>query len=85
MSKMVNGKKVFLSVAETTALEESWAEEVLTQEKIAWLKNRRGPTGYKTIETQLDMLYNDKINNTTTWVDHVADVKTRYPKPEQAE
>jgi hypothetical protein len=37
---------------------------------------------YKPITEQLDMIYWDQVNNTTNWKDHIADVKTTYPKPE---
>ena len=35
---------------------------------------------YKPIGEQLDMQYWDKINGTTTWEDHIAEVKAEYPK-----
>lgn len=36
---------------------------------------------YKSIEEQLDMQYWDKVNGTTTWQDHINEVKTNNPKP----
>jgi hypothetical protein len=30
---------------------------------------------------QLDMQYHDSVDDTTTWVDHVAGVKAEHPKP----
>lgn len=36
---------------------------------------------YAPLKEQLDMLYWDKINNTTTWQDHITEVKTNNPKP----
>jgi len=35
---------------------------------------------YGDIGTQLDMMYWDNVNGTTTWKDHVAQVKTDNPK-----
>lgn len=35
---------------------------------------------YKSVAEQLDMLYWDKVNNTNSWQEHIADVKTKYPK-----
>jgi len=35
---------------------------------------------YKPIGEQLDMQYWDKVNGTTTWEDHIAEVKAEYPK-----
>jgi hypothetical protein len=37
--------------------------------------------GYGSIADQLDMQYWDAVNGTTTWQDHVAQVKTDNPKP----
>lgn len=36
---------------------------------------------YLPIADQLDMQYHDSVNGTTTWVDHIAAVKAKYPKP----
>ena len=48
----------------------------------AWLRGRQDPvTGYATIQEQLDMQYNDMVNGTTTWFDHITKVKKDNPKP----
>ena len=54
--------------------------------KILYQKQRTGEAGttdtiYASIGDQLDMQYKDAINGTTTWKDHVAAVKAKYPKP----
>lgn len=36
---------------------------------------------YAPLKKQLEMQYDDSVNGTTTWTDHINDVKTRYPKP----
>ena len=36
---------------------------------------------YGSIAEQLDMQYWDLVNNTTTWKDHIAQVKSDNPKP----
>jgi len=36
---------------------------------------------YPAVQDQLDMQYHDSVNNTTTWADAVAKVKTDNPKP----
>lgn len=38
--------------------------------------------GYGTVGEQLDMQYWDLVNGTTTWKDHIAAIKSQYPKPE---
>lgn len=35
---------------------------------------------YPSIQEQLDMMYHDKKNNTTTWEDAIQAVKDAYPK-----
>jgi len=37
---------------------------------------------YASIQDQLDMQYWDSVNETTTWADHIAQVKADNPKPE---
>ena len=36
---------------------------------------------YGSIADQLDMMYWDGVNGTTTWSDHIAQVKSDNPKP----
>ena len=38
-------------------------------------------TIYASVGDQLDMQNKDAVNGTTTWKDHVAAVKAKYPKP----
>ena len=42
---------------------------------------RNRATAYASTGDQLDMQYWDSVNDTTTWKDHVASVKTQFPKP----
>ena len=49
-------------------------------------RQRTGEAGttdtiYLPLDQQLDMQYHDAVNGTTTWKDHVAAVKAKYPKP----
>ena len=49
-------------------------------------RQRTGEAGttdtiYASVGDQLDMQYKDAVNGTTTWKDHVAAVKAKYPKP----
>ena len=53
---------------------------------VLYRKQRTGEAGttdtiYASIGDQLDMQYKDAINGTTTWKDHIAAVKAKYPKP----
>ena len=36
---------------------------------------------YASTGDQLDMQYHDSVDGTTTWVDHVAAIKSAHPKP----
>jgi hypothetical protein len=52
---------------------------------ILYQKQRTGEAGttdtiYLPLAQQLDMQYWDSVNGTTTWKDHVAAVKAKYPK-----
>ena len=49
-------------------------------------RQRTGEAGttdtiYLPLPQQLDMQYWDSVNGTTTWKDHIAAVKAKYPKP----
>ena len=53
---------------------------------ILYKEQRTGEAGttdtiYLPLADQLDMQYWDSVNGTTTWKDHVAAVKAKYPKP----
>lgn len=37
---------------------------------------------YPSLSDQLDMIYWDKINGTTDWLDLISEIKAKYPKPE---
>jgi hypothetical protein len=48
----------------------------------AWLRlNYRGMREYPSIERQLELIYDDKINGTDLWAAAVLAVKEEYPKP----
>ena len=36
---------------------------------------------YKSVNEQLDMLYWDFTDGTTTWKNHIKEIKDKYPKP----
>ena len=49
------------------------------KQEYVYIADRRD--AYGSIADQLDMQYWDEVNGTTTWKDHVAKVKSDYPKP----
>ena len=78
-----DGKEISLNQSNIDA-----ARTTLNNEFAATLyqRQRTGEAGttdtiYASIGDQLDMQYKDAVNGTTTWKDHVAAVKAKYPKP----
>ena len=49
------------------------------EQQFGYIKARE--EAYGSIAEQLDMQYWDAVNGTTTWKDHVAQVKSDNPKP----
>ena len=47
--------------------------------ELSWEDSRIA--AYGSVGSQLDMQYWDGVNDTTVWVDHVAKVKSDFPKP----
>lgn len=79
MHKMVNGVQVELTAAEEAEILAQWAEYDAKKNRYNYIALR--VAAYASIEEQLDMQYKDEINGTHTWLDHITDVKARYPKP----
>jgi len=61
-----------------SAIETAHTEWQAEHDATQYQRNRAA--AYAPIGDQLDMQYWDAINDTTTWADHVADVKARFPK-----
>tara|TARA_R100001163_G_scaffold56279_1_gene43957 strand:+ start:327 stop:635 length:309 start_codon:yes stop_codon:yes gene_type:complete len=58
------------------------AKQSELQEAYASLQYQRDRAiAYAPLEEQLDMQYHDSVDGTTTWKDHIAEVKSKYPKP----
>ncbi len=71
-----DGNKVTLDNAKVTA-----ARKVLDDEAAAVKYQFDRAEAFTSIGDQLDMQYWDAVNGTSTWKDHVAAVKSKYPKP----
>ena len=59
-------------------------EAKIAEQKTAYDNNeyqRDRAVAYASIKDQLDMQYWDSVNGTTTWKDHIAQVKADNPKP----
>ena len=81
--KVVDGVQVDLTAEEVEATLNTWAENErarqLDEEANGYKVARQ--SAYASIQDQLDMQYWDNVNGTTTWKDHIAQVKSDNPKP----
>ncbi len=79
----INGVRVPLSEEEANNILNEWAENErarqLDEEANGYKVARQ--SAYASIQDQLDMQYWDNVNGTTTWKDHIAQVKSDNPKP----
>ena len=53
-----------------------------TKDELTEDVRQRRAAEYDLIGDQLDMMYHDLLDGTSTWEDHIAAVKTAHPKPE---
>jgi len=77
--KVVNGVKKEYTEEDKISLAKIRAAEKFDLQENGWLYARREQ--YLPIQDQLDMQYWDGVNGTTTWSDHIAQVKSDNPKP----
>ena len=70
-------KELNILTGEVTEHEDS--EVILPPDTRTYAEKRQ--LAYKPLAEQLDMMYWDKVNGTTTWQDHIDQVKTDNPKP----
>ena len=79
----INGERVQFTSEEETARDAEEAAAVKEKEdylKVKYKDDRK--IAYGDIGDQLDMQYKDLLDDTTTWKDFVAKVKSDNPKPE---
>ena len=81
--KVVDGVQVDLTAEEIETTLNTWADneraKQLDEEANGYKVARQ--SAYATIQDQLDMQYWDGVNGTTTWADHISQVKSDNPKP----
>lgn len=56
------------------------ANQKYHDQQFGYIESRK--LAYGSFGEQLDMQYKDLLNDTTTWKDHIAQVKADNPKPE---
>ena len=79
MNKIVNGEEVEIPANEAAEIQAKWNDADIEQAANQYKQDRA--TEYPSTETQLDMIYLDKVNNTSEWQTLIASIKAKYPKP----
>ena len=70
-----------LTEAEVEAKRAEWEASVAADKALSNVITRR-KAEYGPVEDQLDMQYWDSVHGTRIWLDHIAAVKAKHPKPE---
>ena len=78
--KQVNNERLEFDSADYDQAITDLANSKWNDQQFGYIQARQ--EAYGSIGDQLDMMYKDEVNNTTTWKDHVAQVKSDNPKPE---
>ncbi len=77
--KQVNNERLEFSDADYDQAVTDLANSKWNDQQFGYIQARQ--EAYGSIGDQLDMQYKDAVNGTTTWKDHVAQVKSDNPKP----
>jgi hypothetical protein len=80
MYKQVNNERLEFSQADYDQAIIDKANSMWNDQQFGYIQARQ--EAYGSIADQLDMQYWDSVNGTTTWADHIAQVKADNPKPE---
>ena len=78
--KQVNNERLEFSDADYAQAITDLANSKWNDQQFGYIQARQ--EAYGSIADQLDMQYWDAVNGTTTWKDHIAQVKSDNPKPE---
>ena len=79
LNKSVNGVVMELSDADYAQKKIDLGNSKWEEQQFGYIQARQ--EAYGSIADQLDMQYWDSVNDTTTWKDHIAQVKSDNPKP----
>ena len=80
MYKQVNNERLEFSSADYDQAITDLANSKWDTQQFGYVQARL--EAYGSVQDQLDMQYWDSVNGTTTWADHIAQVKSDNPKPE---
>ena len=78
--KSVNGERLPISDSDFEQMVIDCANSKWNDQQFGYIQARQ--QAYGSVQDQLDMQYWDGVNGTTTWADHIAQVKSDNPKPE---
>jgi hypothetical protein len=79
--KQINKQKLEFTVADYEQAIIDLANNKWNEQEFGYIQARQ--EAYGSIADQLDMQYKDLLNDTTTWKDHIAQVKSDNPKPSE--
>ena len=77
--KQVNNERLEFSASDYDQAIIDRANSKWNDQQFGYIQARQ--EAYGSIAEQLDMMYWDGVNGTTTWADHIAKVKSDNPKP----
>jgi hypothetical protein len=77
--KQVNNERLEFSDDDYSQAVTDLANSKWNDQQFGYIQARQ--EAYGSIADQLDMQYWDSVNGTTTWKDHIAQVKSDNPKP----
>jgi len=80
MYKQVNNERMEFSEADYAQAKTDLGNSKWQEQQFGYVQARQ--EAYGDLASQLDMQYWDSVNDTTTWKDHIAQVKADNPKPE---
>ena len=80
MYKQVNNERLEFTDADYAQAITDLANSKFDQQENGYKTARQ--EAYGSWQQQMDMQYWDGVNGTTTWADHIAQVKSDNPKPE---
>ena len=78
--KQVNNERLEFNDSDYEQAIEDRKNSLLDEYNFGYIQARQ--ESYGSVQDQLDMMYWDGVNGTTTWADHIAQVKADNPKPE---
>lgn len=78
--KQVNNERLEFSDADYAQAKIDLGNHKWQEQQFGYVQARQ--EAYGSVQEQLDMQYWDGVNGTTTWADHIAQVKSDNPKPE---